>query len=401
MAARWSLGAAPPQVAQPSAAAGRAVRSGTPATTIVGSSLSWRSRRPARGRPHSMAGCSRSVAAQTPLASVARSPSARLRVAREFQEWKSGIANHDLVGADLLGWCEAGGPGGRDEIILLDTVSADPEPTHKLTIEVERHAAREEYDSALMICIWRLTSLPTRRRDVVEEELKERAGRRAVDPGRIERLSAEADRAIRHGGPGRDPGEIGRDEAATARVEDVAGLGDGHVDAEDRGVRHAEEASNRSLEIADGDDHSRRAARRKPDSRPRHVGLRHGLADDGHDIRLRELIARHGTDEPAVRDTLGHPRTIEGPDPERTPCDGPGARTGRARGLHDERQLDPIQDDDAGIGRTRTEPCVGNASNERGELRQIGRYARDTDTAHHLAIFEDRHAAARHRCEVT
>src|SRR5262249_61597984 len=132
MAARWSLGAAPPQMAQPSAAAGRAVRSGTPATTIVGSSLSWRSRRPARGRPHSMAGCSRSVAAQTPLASVARSPSGRLRVAREFQGWKAGVANHDLVGADLLGWRKASGPGGRAETHPREHVSRQPAPTYQV-----------------------------------------------------------------------------------------------------------------------------------------------------------------------------------------------------------------------------------------------------------------------------
>src|SRR5262249_40671541 len=110
-----------------------------------------------------------------------------------------------------------------------------------------------------------------------------------------------------------------------------------------------------------------------------------------------ELIACDGTDEPAVRHTRGHPRAVEGPDHERTPGDRPGTRTGRARGLYDERQLDPLQDDDAGIGRTRTEACVGNASDERGELRQIGRYSRDPDPAPDLANLEDRDAAAPHR----
>src|SRR2546427_9142693 len=60
--------------------------------------------------------------------------------------------------------------------------------THEQTVEVQRHAAREEHDAALMVRVRSLASLPARCRDVVQVELKERAGRRSVDAGWIERL---------------------------------------------------------------------------------------------------------------------------------------------------------------------------------------------------------------------
>src|SRR2546427_13191434 len=100
--------------------------------------------------------------------------------------------------------------------------------THEQTVEVQRHAAREEHDAALMVRVRSLASLPARCRDVVQVELKERAGRRSVDAGWIERLSAEADRAARHRGPLRNSGQIAGDPVEAAEVDDVARLGHRH-----------------------------------------------------------------------------------------------------------------------------------------------------------------------------
>src|SRR2546427_28125 len=196
MATPWSMAAAPPRMTGPTAAAGRPVRFGIPPATSACSAPSRRSRRARRGRRRSTAGCAWTVAVPT--------PSGSLRVPREFQEWKARLTDCDQVGPDSLRWCKAGRPGSGDEIILLDAVSAHPEPTHQLTVEVERHAARKKDDSTLMIRVWRLTSLPARRRDVLQEEREEWAlhhrfgWRRLILTRRVERLSTEADRAVRH-----------------------------------------------------------------------------------------------------------------------------------------------------------------------------------------------------------
>src|SRR2546425_5466753 len=75
-------------------------------------------------------------------------------------------------------------------------------------------------------------------------------------------------------------------------------------------------------------------------------------------------------------------------------AEGTGADAGRPGGLIDERELDAVEEDDSGIGRSRTELRVGHAADEGRELGQLGGHARDADAADDLPILEDRHAAA-------
>ena len=81
-----------------------------------------------------------------------------------------------------------------------------PRPPTRLPFCVERRGAGEE-DDAVLIRVRRLRALAARIGEVVQEERVERTGADLedfrVDAGRIERLRAETDRAVRHGGAGR------------------------------------------------------------------------------------------------------------------------------------------------------------------------------------------------------
>src|SRR5207247_8767822 len=120
-----------------------------------------------------------------------------------------GLSEADRNGPYLERRGEARATGRGHEIVLLDAVPADAQPADQLTAPVQRHAAGEEDDAALVL-VGRLTSLLARRRHVAHVEREERAGRR-VDARRIERLGAEAARPVGAGRAERAAGEIRRD----------------------------------------------------------------------------------------------------------------------------------------------------------------------------------------------
>src|SRR5712691_2282185 len=95
-----------------------------------------------------------------------------LGVAWELEVRQSDTADEHLVGAQRRRRSKAGGAAGADQVVLLDAVAADAEPTDHLSVLPQRSAAGEEHDAGL-IGVRRLGALRARRRDVIEEERKE------------------------------------------------------------------------------------------------------------------------------------------------------------------------------------------------------------------------------------
>src|SRR5713101_4269487 len=121
-------------------------------------------------------------------------------ISREFQVWQANSVDHDLIGADGCGRLKPSGASGGNEIILIHAVAADAEPTHQHTALVEWFRAGEKHNSALINLRPRgarhLKSLRTGIVDVLRKQIEERAGGRAGNPWREERLSAETNRAV-------------------------------------------------------------------------------------------------------------------------------------------------------------------------------------------------------------
>src|SRR6266704_5341188 len=76
------------------------------------------------------------------------------RNAWELQIRKSDTLNKDLIGADSQRRLEIGSAAVRDEVILFDPVATDAEATDQDRVPVERHAAGEEDDAALIRARW-------------------------------------------------------------------------------------------------------------------------------------------------------------------------------------------------------------------------------------------------------
>ena len=146
-----------------------------------------------------------------------------------------------------------------------------------------------------------------------------------VDAGWIERLRAEADGAVRHRGPCRHEAA----DSVFAEADDVARFGHGHVDGEDRGVGHAVQREDRTVEIGDGDDHAGVAVERQADGGARasrrldaalhdalHVGQRQsaGAGAWGDEIFIRGAASverAEGEDRRKVGQRRGGGETVE------------------------------------------------------------------------------------------
>ena len=188
----------------------------------------------------------------------------------------------------------------------------------------------------------------------------------------------------------------------TGKVDYVAGFRRGDVDAEDGAVRHAVEADDVSIQIADGNAHLRADSDGEPDQGARDHGCVHGVRDDAGDLGGGEAADSVGRrDQVALRrltgtvhGSLGVVRGVE--------CAGDGA--GRRGRLIDEGERDAVDDHFA----RRRKGCYvikdtveidlrgGEGSVFGGEWIDSG----DSDASDHDAVLENRDAAGIHGCRV-
>ena len=91
-------------------------------------------------------------------------------------------------------------------------------------------------------------------------------------------------------------------DAGAAKIDDVARLGDGDIDAEDGGVGHAMQSENSAVEICNGNGHAGARSRGQSNDRPGQFRRGNCLVDDGSYMRLRQSAGtRVGTDKIAFR----------------------------------------------------------------------------------------------------
>src|SRR5438552_18120026 len=101
------------------------------------------------------------------------------RIAGEFQIGQTHAINQYLVSADGGRGVEANGGAGRDKIILFNAIAAYAQAADQHTILVERHAAGEKDDAAL-VGIARLMSVGARVGDIELKEIEEWPGRAGI-----------------------------------------------------------------------------------------------------------------------------------------------------------------------------------------------------------------------------
>src|SRR5689334_6478871 len=106
------------------------------------------------------------------------------RISRELQIRQTDAADRNLVGHDVCCRLESDIGLGRVVIILLDTVARNSKRPHQFPVFVERYAAREENDPALVRKVRHLVAVRTRVSCVVLIKLKKWASTAAVDARR-------------------------------------------------------------------------------------------------------------------------------------------------------------------------------------------------------------------------
>src|ERR1700674_3253139 len=113
------------------------------------------------------------------------------RIRREFQIRQPHTLQHNLVGANRRRSFEACRSARSHEVILVDAVAADAEPSHERSIAIQRHGSREKYNSAL-IRSGNLKSLRAGIRYILQIEIEKWARGAAVNSGRKKGLGAVA-----------------------------------------------------------------------------------------------------------------------------------------------------------------------------------------------------------------
>lgn len=162
----------------------------------------------------------------------------------------------DLIGADFSGGFEAGGAGGSNIIILIDTITANAKASYKNAIPVKSRAAGKKNNStSIYVGRTGLKSLGTRILQILQEQIVEGTISGAADAWREKGLGAEADRAIGDGGADRNLVEVGRSTRSAVEVDHVAGFGGGDVDTEYGGILHAAKADDGAIEVSNCNDH--------------------------------------------------------------------------------------------------------------------------------------------------
>ena len=72
------------------------------------------------------------------------------RIAREFQVRQANGVDDDLIGVDVCRSFEAFGSGAGDVVVLIHAIAAHAQSAHENAVLIERQAAWEENDSALI-----------------------------------------------------------------------------------------------------------------------------------------------------------------------------------------------------------------------------------------------------------
>src|SRR5262249_4011862 len=143
-------------------------------------------------------------------------------VARELEQREPDAADQHLIGPDPDGRHEVRRHArGRHEVVLLDTVAADPETADDYATARERQAAGEEHDPTLVGHVVGIEPLRAGVGHVAHEVAKERSRRRVVDTGWKQRHRAEPDGPRRHRGALRHALKVERVAPWPAEVDRV------------------------------------------------------------------------------------------------------------------------------------------------------------------------------------
>src|SRR3954447_9581507 len=135
-----------------------------------------------------------------------------LRLARELEVGKADLrslpgANDAVVDAQIVRRVEPFAAERRDVVVLLHPVAADAQSAHQAAIPIQRHAAGEPHDAALVqlapiAAAARSRTFRTWALRVVDVQVEPRSGPRGVvqllleiDAGWKQRLAAEIERA--------------------------------------------------------------------------------------------------------------------------------------------------------------------------------------------------------------
>src|SRR5215469_10418070 len=136
-------------------------------------------------------------------------PPSERRVARELHVGQAHVAIDHLIRTDGQRSFKTESPTVGDEIVLVDSVAADAETADEFSVAIESRATREENDSALLVVrCTRLRALRAGICDILQEQVEEWTGLRAIDSRGIERHGAEADGAVGYGGAHGNIGQI-------------------------------------------------------------------------------------------------------------------------------------------------------------------------------------------------
>src|SRR5450631_7429 len=123
--------------------------------------------------------------------------------------------------------------------------------------------------------------------DVKCVEIEKRAQAGTVNARREKRLRTETDGAVRYCCARRNSAQVGS-SWGTAEIDNIAGFGYGHVDAENGCVRHTVQAQYRAIKVRDCYRHPRARTRGQTDHSSRDLGSGHCLADNARHIVLSQ-----------------------------------------------------------------------------------------------------------------